>query len=74
MRDRELTQARINVEQLLENQERKFKKFEDSKKSLESEKASLSTRVEELKEKTQSIADEFLQRKLEDGREIALFK
>jgi len=34
----------------------------------------LSDKIEELKEKFQAQSDEFLSRKLEDGREIALQK
>jgi len=38
------------------------------------EKAKLNEKIEQLRQKNQDLSDESMQKKLEDGRELALYK
>ena len=40
----------------------------------QAEKAKLNEKIESLRSKNQEITDEYMQKKLEDGRELALYK
>ena len=44
------------------------------KQEMVAEKAKLNEKIEQLRTKNQELSDESMQKKLEDGREIALYK
>lgn len=73
-KDRELTMARNKVDQLSEECEKRKRMQEEQRNEYASEKAKMNEKIENLRVKTQEMADQHVQRELEDSREIALHK
>ena len=73
-KERELTVLKNKLETALEEADKKKKSVEDIKSEFNQEKLKLNEKIEQLRTKNQEITDEFMQKKLEDGREIALYR
>ena len=73
-KDREITLLKTKLESHLEDLEKKKKGSEDLKQEINQEKQKLNDKIESLRTKNQELSDEFIQKKLEDAREIALYK
>ena len=73
-KDREFTTIKNKYDSMLEDTEKKKSQLEEIKQEFLAERAKLNEKVESLRAKNQEITDEYMQKKLEDGREIALYK
>ena len=73
-KDRELSIHKSKVESLTEDLEKRRRQLEEYRSELSGERAKLNEKIETLRTKNQELADEHMQRRLEDGREIALYK
>jgi len=61
-------------ETAIEDADKRKKTLEEFKSEHSEEKVKLNEKIELLRSKNQDITDEFMQKKLEDGRELALYK
>ena len=66
--------SKNRVEALLEEAERRRRQLDEQRAELTSERTKLGDKVETLRLRNQELADEHMQRRLEDGRELALYK
>lgn len=73
-KDRELTMIKNKYETYIEELDKKKKAIDELKQEGLGEKQKLNEKIESLRVKNQELNDEFMQKKLEDGREIALYK
>ena len=86
-KDRELSVIKNKLESLTEEVDKKKKQLDLQRQELTAEKQKLNDKIDVLRSKfelndvqmiesfkNQEQADEYMQRRLEDGREIALFK
>ena len=73
-KEKELTTLKNKNERLTEELERKTKLYEEQKEEFLRDKEAMLARSEELKNKLSEVSDKLMQRKLENGREIALLK
>ena len=73
-KDRELTIVKNKFETAIEEADKKKKLYEELKGEVGDEKTKLNEKIEQLRQKNQEVTDEFMQKKLEDGRELALYK
>ena len=73
-KDRELSVIKNKLESLTEEVDKKKKQLDLQRQELTAEKQKLNDKIDALRSKNQEQADEYMQRRLEDGREIALFK
>ena len=74
VKDRELTVIKNKYETYIEELDKKKKIIDEMKAEQGTEKSKLNEKIEQLRAKNQELNDEFMQKKLEDGREIALYK
>lgn len=74
VKDRELSVVKNKFETQIEEIDKKKKMLDEVKAETINEKVKLNEKVEQLRQKNQELNDEFMQKKLEDGREIALYK
>ena len=74
VKDRELTIVKNKYETAVEELDKKKKSVDEVRTELIGEKNKLAEKIEQLRQKNQELSDEFMQKKLEDGREIALYK
>ena len=73
-KDRDLTLAQNRLETLQEEVERRRRQIDEIRNEMHSEKQKLNDKVEKERARNQEIADLQITQKLEDAREIALYK
>lgn len=73
-KDRELTITKNKYESQIDDVDKRKKQVDEIKQEMQIEKNKLNEKIESLRQKNQELNDEFMQKKLEDGREIALYK
>lgn len=74
LKDRELTLYKNKYETSVEELDKRKRGVDEIKLELNQEKNKLVEKIEQLRLKNQELSDEFMQKKLDDGREIALNK
>ena len=57
-----------------EDSEKRRKQVEDTRSEQTGERVKLNDKIDQLRAKNQELADSHMQRLLEDGRELALYK
>jgi hypothetical protein len=62
------------LESSIEDADKRKKVIDEAKNEMLQEKSKLNDKIEQLRTKNQELSDEFIQKKLEDAREIALYK
>lgn len=73
-KERELTLVKNKLETAIEDTDKKKKALEEIKTEYTQEKNKLNEKIEQLRQKCQELTDQHMQKKLEDGRELALYK
>jgi predicted nucleic acid-binding Zn-ribbon protein len=73
-KDREIAIIRSKLETATEEADKRRRQLEDSRLEASVERLKLSEKIDALRARVQEQADESMQRRLEDGREIALYK
>lgn len=73
-KDREVTIMKSKFDSMTEEVEKKKKVMDDIRNEYAQEKEKLNEKIEQLRQKNQEVSDEFIQKKLEDARELALYK
>lgn len=73
-KDRELTLLQSRLDTVAEECERRRRQYDETREELNSERAKLQEKVDAARGRAQEAMDQAMQKRLEDAREIALYK